>query len=52
MKELDDRVHLLQGQISEVEDENKQLKERLDSTSTNVGSFIRDMSSLLDQHEL
>lgn len=45
-------MHLLEGQISEVEDENKHLKERLESTNTNVGSFIREMSSLLDQHEL
>jgi hypothetical protein len=52
VKELDDRVHLLEGQISEVEDENKHLKERLESTNTSVGSFIKDMSSLLDQHEL
>ena len=52
MKELDDRVHLLEGQISEVEDENKHLKEKLDSTNSNVGTFIKEMSSLLDQHEL
>lgn len=45
---MDERVHLLEEQISEIEDENKYLKERLDSTNLNVGSFIRDMSTLLD----
>ena len=52
VKELDDRVHLLEGQINEVEDENKLIKEKLEGTNTNVGSFIREMSTLLDSHEL
>jgi hypothetical protein len=30
---------------------NKQLKQKLASTELSVGQFIKDMSSLLDQHE-
>ena len=32
--------------------ENRALREKLDMTNGQVGSFIRDMGSLLDQHEL
>jgi hypothetical protein len=32
--------------------ENKSLREKLDSTSGGVSSFIREMNSLLDSHEL
>ena len=52
VKDLDERVHTLEGQIQEIEHENKGLKEKLDSTNTNVGSFISEMSTLLDTHEL
>lgn len=32
--------------------ENEELKERLNSAEFNVGNFIREMSDLLDSHEL
>lgn len=43
---------MLEGQISEIESENKHLKDKLDSTNGSVGSFIKDMNCLLDSHEL
>lgn len=43
---------MLQSQISEIEDDNKILKDKLDTTNTSVGSFIRDMNGFLDSHEL
>jgi hypothetical protein len=45
-------VFLLEGQIQEIESENRGLKDKLDTTNTSVGSFIKEMSSLLDSHEL
>lgn len=52
VKDLEDKVYILEGQISEIESENKQLKDKLDTTNGSVGSFINDMNSLLDSHEL
>lgn len=49
---FEEKIAQLQGQISEIEHENKGLKEKLDGTNTSVGSFIREMSTLLDSHEL
>ena len=43
---------MLQSQIHEYEEDNKHLKDKLDATNTSVGSFIRDMNSFLDTHEL
>ena len=36
----------------EVEQENKTLKEKIEQTNGTVSHFIRDMSNLLDSHEL
>jgi peptidoglycan hydrolase CwlO-like protein len=52
VKDLDERVQVLDSQISEIESDNKQLKDKLDSTNSNVGLFISEMSTLLDTHEL
>lgn len=49
---LEEKVYMLQSQISEIEDDNKLLKDKLDTTNTSVGSFIRDMNGFLDSHEL
>ncbi len=35
-----------------MEIENKELREKISATELNVGSFVQDMGSLLDQHEL
>lgn len=42
----------LEGQIQEIEGENRHLKDRLDGTNSHVGSFIREMSTFLDSHEI
>lgn len=42
----------LEKQLKVVETENNELREKLDSTQNNVGSFISEMSSLLDSHDL
>ena len=52
VKDLDEKALLLEGQIAEIELENRQLKDKLELTNTSVGSFIKDMGSLLDQHDL
>ncbi len=52
VKDLEEKVFLLEGQIQEIESENRGLKDKLDTTNTSVGSFIKEMSSLLDSHEL
>jgi hypothetical protein len=52
VKDLEDKVFVLEGQITEIEQENKHLKDKLDSTNTSVGSFIKEMSTLLDAHDI
>lgn len=52
VKDLEDKVFALEGQICEIESENRHLKEKLDSTNTSVGSFIKEMNTLMDSHEL
>lgn len=37
--------------LTKLIEQNKQLKQKLTSTELSVGQFIKDMSSLLDQHE-
>ena len=48
VKDQDEKALLLEGQIAEIELENRQLKDKLELTNTSVGSFIKDMSCLLD----
>lgn len=45
-------VQMLQEQISELEIRNSELKEKISSTEGNVTLFIREMSELLDAHEI
>eukprot|EP00347_Sterkiella_histriomuscorum_P017905 403347531 len=49
---LEEKIYGLETQISEFESDNRSLKDRLDGTNTHVGSFIREMSSFLDTHEI
>lgn len=42
----------LEKQLKVIEDENMDLRMKLDSTQDNVGSFISEMSTLLDSHDL
>eukprot|EP01017_Pseudomicrothorax_dubius_P028549 TRINITY_DN3393_c0_g4_i1.p1 TRINITY_DN3393_c0_g4~~TRINITY_DN3393_c0_g4_i1.p1 ORF type:complete len:278 (+),score=55.40 TRINITY_DN3393_c0_g4_i1:70-903(+) len=42
----------LEAQLRELEVENNDLKERLFAAESNVGTFIKEMSDLLDSHEL
>ena len=51
-KNIEERVRQLELQINELKLENRELREKLDSTENNVGTFIRDMGSLLDTHEI
>lgn len=37
--------------LSEVIEDNKQLKDKIKASEESVGIFIREMSNLLDQHE-
>lgn len=52
MKDLEDKVRILEAQVGEVESENKQLQSKLDSTSLTIGSFVSEVNMLLDQHDV
>ena len=52
MKELEDKVKVLESQVGEVESENKYLQVRLDSTNIDVGSFVSEMNAFIDQHDV
>ena len=45
-------MRLLEEQIRELQLENDELREKLSSAENNVGSFIKEMSDLLDTHEI
>jgi len=42
---------VLVTKIKEVESDNSKLREKINSSQTNVGSFINEMSSILENHE-
>ena len=50
--ELGLRISELQNQIDEMSAENETLGHKLGESKDNVSSFIRDMNSILDAHEL
>ncbi len=43
---------MLEGQIEEIKGDNDRLKNKLEGTNTSIGSFITEMNSYLDSHEL
>jgi hypothetical protein len=45
------RAASLEQVLHQLKRENKQLRERLDTTEQNVQSFMREMGGLLDKHE-
>lgn len=51
-KDNDEKVFKLEKTMKELEGHNRELKEKLEATTGNVSSFIREMSTLLDSHEL
>lgn len=48
MKDLEEKVVKLTTQVDEIDTENKLLQVKIDSANMNVGSFVHDMSMLLD----
>jgi len=42
---------MLVKQIKEIEEDNDRLRQKLESSKTNVGSFIQEMSSIIGTHE-
>lgn len=42
----------LEHQVKKIDSENRQLKDKLENTNSSVGTFISEMSSLLDSNEL
>jgi len=44
-------IRSLEEQLSQLQAENEELREKLASAEENVGSFLKDMSDLLDSHE-
>eukprot|EP01016_Furgasonia_blochmanni_P054217 TRINITY_DN8901_c0_g1_i1.p1 TRINITY_DN8901_c0_g1~~TRINITY_DN8901_c0_g1_i1.p1 ORF type:complete len:475 (-),score=119.30 TRINITY_DN8901_c0_g1_i1:66-1490(-) len=45
-------VRMLENHLKELEAENAELKDKLSLTEINVSTFIKEMSELLDSHEL
>ena len=48
---LDSRLQVLETNIMKLETENKELKEKLESTESNVSGFIQEVNEILDSHE-
>lgn len=51
MKDLEDKVHVLTTEVSDIEGENRVLQAKLDSTNASLISVVKDMHSLLEEHE-
>jgi len=45
-------IKVLEERVRDLQQENEDLKEKLSSAESNVGTFIKEMSELLDSHEL
>lgn len=43
---------MLESSLQQLKKENKNLREKLEMTEVNMQSFIREMSGLMDQHDL
>ncbi len=50
--ESSQEIRYLEDQIRELQHENEELREKLNSAQNNVGSFLKDMAELLDAHEV
>jgi len=50
-KSVEERLQILENHVSNLENENKELKERLESTDSNVGGFIQEISEILDSND-
>jgi len=50
-KNVEDRLQALENHIANLEAENRELKDKLESTEGNVGSFIQEMTDLLEAKE-
>lgn len=48
MKDLEEKVLKLTTQVDDIDNENKLLQVKIDSANMNVGSFVHDLSVLLD----
>ena len=51
VKELEDKVLTLQSQVGEIEGENRVLQAKLDSTNTSLSTVVKDMYTMLEEHE-
>ena len=51
MKTIEDQVQCLEANAERLENENRDLKDKLESAEMNVGDFIQEVSEILDSHE-
>ena len=51
MKTIEDQVQCLEANAERLENENRDLKDKLESAELNVGDFIQEVSEILDSHE-
>jgi hypothetical protein len=52
VKDLNERIGSLEGQISEMETNNNSLRGEINKTNSSVGQYMREMNNLIDCHEL
>lgn len=46
------RAHQLESSLQQLKKENKSLREKLEITELNMQSFVREMTGMMDSHEL
>ncbi len=52
VKDLEEKIHILEAQMGEIENENKGLQKKIDNTNVSIGSFVSEMNFLLEQHDI
>lgn len=50
-KTTEEQIQVLETRAEQLENENRDLKDRLESAETTVGDFIQEVSEILDSHE-
>jgi hypothetical protein len=52
VKDLEDKVLTLESQVGDIENENRVLQQKLENTTVTLSTYVRDMNSVLESHEI
>jgi septal ring factor EnvC (AmiA/AmiB activator) len=52
VKDLNERIYVLEQQIREMESSNNKIRTEISRTNSNMGQYMREMNNLIDCHEL